>query len=133
VTLVDTSAWIDFFQGRSPFASVVDHLLELGEVAICGPIETEIRRGIRSKAQKLQVLSYLEGCEFLKQPENLWIEAGELGFLAGRKGVTIKTLDLLIATYAIAHETSLLTKDSDFELLARTGIPLRLEINDLVS
>jgi hypothetical protein len=43
--LVDTSAWIDFFRNRDPLASAVDRALQQNDAALCGPIETELRRG----------------------------------------------------------------------------------------
>ena len=44
--LVDTSAWIDFFRGRDPLAGWVDEALEANDVAVCGPVHTELRRGL---------------------------------------------------------------------------------------
>jgi predicted nucleic acid-binding protein len=129
VILIDTSAWIEFFRGRKPFADRVDQALEGDEAAICGPIQTELRRGLRSKAERAQVLLHLGGCRTLSQPVNLWEEAGELGFLLGRRGLTVKTLDLLIASYALAHGVSLLTTDQDFRRIRGAGIPLQLALS----
>lgn len=124
--LVDTSAWIDFFRGKGPLASVVEVLLDENHVAVCGPVRAELRRGIRNRLEREKVLSLLEGCSDLSQPDDLWNEAGDLGALLGAKGATVKTLDLLIATYALAHDATLLTRDSDFRTMHRLGIPLRL-------
>lgn len=123
--LVDTSAWVDFFRGTGKLADAVDATLESGEAVLCGPIITELRRGMRAP-QRTHVLTTLEGCEVLAQPEDLWVAAGELGALLGRRGTTAKTLDLLIAIHAIAHEVPLLTADSDFRAMARADIGLRL-------
>jgi predicted nucleic acid-binding protein len=127
VTLVDTSAWIDFFRGRGPAAPRVDALLEDDELALCGPVTTELRRGLRSAAERARVLPLLAGCHLLAMPPDLWNEAGELGCFLGRKGTAVKSLDLLIATYALAHDVPLLTRDADFALMRRAGLPLRLE------
>jgi predicted nucleic acid-binding protein len=40
--------------------------------------------------------------------------------------VTVKTLDLLIATYALASHVPLLTTDADFRAIARAGVGLAL-------
>ena len=53
-------------------------------------------------------------------------EAGDLGAHLGRTGATVKTLDLLVATYALAHGLPLLTGDSDFKQMKRAGVPLLL-------
>ena len=124
--LVDMSAWIDFFRGREPLASMVDHLLENGEGAVCGPVLAEIRCGLRTRAERARVLSHLGGCPVLDQPSDLWNEAGDLGFVLRPKGITIKTFDLLIACYAIVHQVPLLSGDGDFKLMQSAGIPLLL-------
>ncbi len=124
--LVDTSSWIDFFRGTAPLAGRVDELLAQNQLAICGPILTELRRGFHSVAERRRALPLLGGCHFLEQPPLLWEEAGELGFLLGRQRRRVKSMDLLIATYALSHSISLLTRDADFSHILRFGIPLQL-------
>jgi len=60
----------------------------------------------------------------LSEPEDLWTEAGELGFRLRRRGVTPKTLDLLIATYALSYSCAILTGDRDFRLMQKAALPL---------
>jgi predicted nucleic acid-binding protein len=124
--LVDTSAWIAFFRNRGPAASLVDDSLASNEAALCGPVETELRRGLLDAKERKLVLSALGGCHHLRQPDEFWTEAGELGFLLRRRGVTPKTLDLLIATYALSHSAALLTVDRDFLAMRKAGVPLTL-------
>lgn len=124
--LVDTSAWVDFFRDRAPAADLVDEALATGEAAICGPIETELRRGLLNERERRKVLPLLSGCPWLSTPENLWVEAGELGYALRRRGVTPKTLDLLIATYALAHNVAVLTLDRDFQHMREAGIDLTI-------
>ena len=121
--LVDTSAWIEFFRDRHPFAEAVDVLLDSGEAALCGPVVTEIRRGLRP-SERARLLPLLEGCHFLSQPDDLWLSAGDLGALLARRGLTVKTLDLLIATYAMAHGTPVLATDGDFRAMAKAKVGL---------
>lgn len=40
--------------------------------------------------------------------------------------MTVKMLDLLIATYALAHGAPVLAADGDFTLMARAGLGLVL-------
>jgi predicted nucleic acid-binding protein len=124
--LVDTSAWIEFFRDREPVATRVDALLEANDVAICGPVVTELRRGLRSASDRARVLPLLEACHLLDQPASLWEEAGDIGFSIRRVGINVKTLDVLIAAYAVSHAVPLLTTDRDFALLQRAGVPLTL-------
>ena len=123
--LIDTSAWIDFFRGNGRLADSVDDALVTGEATVCGPIVTELRRGLLA-SQRKQVLHLLSGCSTLEAPAELWVEAGDLGYRLGRKGVTIKTLDLLIAVHAIFHDAELLTADTDFRRISNAGVGLRL-------
>ena len=124
--LVDTSAWIEFFRGHQPTADAVKERIEANDAALCGPVITEIRRGIRSPRERAAVLFCLDGCRFLSDPVNLWVEAGEIGAALGKKGMVVKTLDLLIATVALAHDVPLLTVDADFRLMKKAGVPLIL-------
>jgi tRNA(fMet)-specific endonuclease VapC len=124
--LVDTSAWIEFFRDRDPFASAVDAAIEANDAALCGPIITELRRGFRSKAERGRVLPLLGACHLLPDPPSLWEEAGDLGFSLGRSGVTLRSFDLLIAAYALAHSVPLLTADKGFVLFRKAGVPLVL-------
>lgn len=121
--LIDTSAWIEFFRDSGPLVTAVDDALEAADAATCGPVLTEIRRGLRP-AQRARVLPLLAGCHLLDQPDDLWIAAGDLGAALARRGSSVKTLDLLIAAYAIAHGTPLLTADSDFKAIAKANLGL---------
>ena len=121
--LVDTSAWIEFFRGRKPFADAVDDLLAGNDVALCGPVVTELRRGLLPSERK-RVLPFLAGCHALSQPTLLWEEAGDLGYFLARRGITSKTMDLLIAAYALAHGVGLLAKDGDFAAMRQAGVKL---------
>jgi predicted nucleic acid-binding protein len=126
VILIDTSAWVSFFRGHEPLAGTVDEALAANEAAICGPVETEIRRGLLNARERRAVLPLLTACHWLAQPEQLWSEAGDLGFFLRRRGVTAKTLDLLVAVYALSHSSALLTADKDFRTMHKAGVPLQL-------
>jgi predicted nucleic acid-binding protein len=124
--LIDTSAWIAFFRDRGPAAAAVDQALEDDEAALCGPVLTELRRGFATNAERNRTIPLLSACHHLAQPANLWDEAGDLGFVLARKGITVKTLDLLIATHALLHQIPILTLDSDFRVMAQAGFGLHL-------
>ena len=124
--LVDTSAWLAFFRGTGAAADILDLALGENQVAWCGPIATELRRGFVSARERTKVLELLEACHWLEQPSALWQEAGDLGYALRRKGLTVKTFDLLIAVYALSHGTELLTLDSDFGLMRAKGVGLQL-------
>jgi predicted nucleic acid-binding protein len=124
--LIDTSAWIDFFRDHRPMADKVAALIEANRAAVAGPILTELLRGVRTVDERAQLQQLLEGCHWIGDPENLWAYAGELGALARRKGKTLKTLDLLIATYALQSGVPLLTSDSDYLQIKQSAPDLLL-------
>jgi len=126
VILIDTSAWIEFFRNRGAAAELVDVALKEDEAAWCGPIATELRRGLRSPKERTTILPLLGGCHWLTQPNALWEEAGDLGYALRRKGLTVGTVDLLIATYALSHDAQLLAVDGDFAAMKKKGVPLDL-------
>jgi predicted nucleic acid-binding protein len=107
-------------------AAAVDRLIETDEAALCGPVVLEIRRGLRSRAERARVLPLLAGCQLLEQPPRVWEEAGELGWFLGRRGATVKSLDLLIAAYALTYGVPVLTRDADFERMKQAGVRLLL-------
>lgn len=41
-------------------------------------------------------MELLGACHWLEQPAALWQEAGDLGYALRRKGLTVKTFDLLM-------------------------------------
>lgn len=124
--LIDTSAWIDFFRGRDPLAGAVDMALANNEAALCAPIEMELRRGFLNERERRKLLPLLMACQFLAQPDELWREAGDLGFALRRRGITPKSFDLLIAVHALAYSVALLTADADFKRMRKAGVPLLL-------
>ncbi|MFO7970666.1 MAG: PIN domain nuclease [Desulfobacterales bacterium] len=120
--LVDTSVWIDFFNGISSLSKIALHnLLETEEdICISEYILTEILQGFKDdkefESAKRHLLNF-PVCG-LKVPES-YIHAARLYRACRKKGVTIrKTADCLIAQSAIEHGLFLLHNDSDFDRIA---------------
>jgi hypothetical protein len=124
--LVDTSVWIDFF-GRSPGragAELRRMTEESRPVALTGVIVTEVLQGIRGDIQLFEF--YLSKWEML-EPKGFstYREASALSRLARSRGVSLATIDALIASIALENQASLFTLDQDFSHIARFT-PLRL-------
>lgn len=127
--VVDTSVWIDFFNGTA--ATHVDQLIELIEqnqpIALTDIVLTEILQGLRSEKEARSVEEHLLSFPIL-QLKNLedFTLAAQLYRTARRAGITIrKTLDCLIAAPCIRTGAPLLHADSDFDRLAQCT-PLRI-------
>lgn len=123
--LIDTSAWVEFFRDRGAIAERVDNAIEENTAALCDPVISELYRGLQPRERR-SVLELMTACHQLEQPPDLWRQAGELGYALGRSGITAKTFDLLIASYAIFHQIPLLTADKDFKRMREAGAELYL-------
>lgn len=121
--LVDTSVWIDFFNGvDSDNVNVFSYYLENDfPIFICPVIIQEILQGIKSEKEYRQVKEYLFALNVLNDDA---IEAA-LGAVKiyrklREKGITIrKSNDCLIAYYAIKYSLKILHRDRDFDNIIR--------------
>ena len=108
------------------------------------------RKGIAATDQRRRAVSALDGCSVstevlqrltrdvrrieqymsqwdLLEPSGLrtYREAAAIFRLARAKGVSLTTIDVLIAAIALEHRASVFTLDKDFSPIARlTGLPL---------
>jgi len=115
--LVDSSVWIDFFNGVENIeTNKLDEMLGLEEIATGDLIITEVLQGFRSdkdfKAAK-DILTSLTVFDLLG--EALAIKSAGNFRKLRKKGITIrKTADVIIATYCIENKIPLLFSDKDF-------------------
>jgi len=116
--LVDSSVWIDYFNGTETLATKkLDNLLGVQPVCTGDLILTEVLQGFRQdpdyQAAKtllcsLPVHAMLGATMALKSAENFR--------KLRQQGITIrKTIDTIIATYCIERELPLLHSDKDFQ------------------
>ena len=115
--LVDSSVWIDFFNGTdNAETDKLNEILGLEEVVIGDLILAEVLQGFRSdtdyKAAK-NVLTSLTVHDLLGK--ELAIKSANNFRKLRKKGITIrKTADVIIATYCIENKIPLLFTDKDF-------------------
>ncbi len=115
--LVDTSVWIDYFNGReSRETNTLDAVLADDTVAIGDIIFLEILQGFKhdkdyNRAKK--TLSILGQYEMLGR--NMVTKCADNYRALRKKGITIrKTTDIIIATFCIDNKLPLLYSDRDF-------------------
>ncbi len=127
--LVDTSVWVDFFRdGSSPYARVVDGLLEQAMVCTTPLIKAELVPSARNKKEFNNLLDYFGALPLLEDPPTLWNEIMEAQFLLKRKGLHgIAIPDLMIAISARTHDREILSRDRHFDLMQK---PLGLKLFD---
>ena len=124
VTLIDTSIWIDFTRRRSPerLKRFVAPYLFDASAHLAAPVTFELLRDA-TEQEFAALTAHLATFPTLPTPENIWHRAASLGRRCRKAGHTAGSLDLLIATVALAHDAVLVTLDDDFEKIARCGGP----------
>lgn len=127
LTLIDTSIWVDFFRGVRASVTRVDALLASGDAAVCGPIFAEVLSGAGTRPRFDKLMRELEALDWLEPPEDLWRQVAASRFMLTRLGTQAAVVDLVIAHTASVRGARLLTRDRDFEAIART-VPLDLEL-----
>ena len=121
LVLVDTSAWIGFF-AKSGYTQVKAHLRDLLDhhvVATAGPVALELLLGCRSVKERGALREYLEGIHWLPTEERHWFEAGEMANELRQHGITVSSIDALIATLARDYHCQLMHLDQDYERIAQ--------------
>lgn len=115
--LVDTSVWIDYFNGQeNPETNTLDAALEDGSVAIGDIILLEILQGFRHDKDYRQArnkLATLDQYELFGH--NMVSKCADNYRALRKKGITTrKTTDIIIATFCIDNQLPLLFSDRDF-------------------
>lgn len=115
--MVDSSVWIDFFNGiDNKETNKLDDVLGIQEIATGDLIITEVLQGFRSdrdfKTAK-DILTSLTVFEMLG--EKMAIKSANNFRKLRKAGVTVrKTPDVIIATFCIEKKLPLLFSDRDF-------------------
>ena len=115
--LVDSSVWIDFFNGiNNAETDKLNEILGLEEVVTGDLILAEVLQGFKSdKDYKIakEVLTSLTVHDLIGK--QLAIKSADNFRKLRKKGITIrKTTDVIIATYCIENKIPLLFTDKDF-------------------
>ncbi len=116
--LVDSSVWIDYFNGNRTWqTNLLDNLLSDVPIIIGDLILTEILQGFRSDNDYESAKSYLSALLFHEiGGYQVAVQSAQNYRVLRKKGVTVrKTIDVMIGTYCILEELPLLHDDRDFD------------------
>ena len=123
VILVDTSVWIDYFNGYA--SAEADFLTlciaEARPIVLPGLVLTETLQGVREPTRAARVADVLSSFEMAPELERPDYEGAAAIYRTCRaRGSTPRsTIDCLIAQLCLRHGYELLTRGRDFEAIAR--------------
>lgn len=118
--LIDSSAWIDFFNlEESRIAEEVQTLIEEDRAVITGPVFVEVAIGVGSEKELGRWRDTYSDLRKVEADEAAWLKTAENGYRLRRKGIAVPAIDLLLATLAKAKGLSILhSGDKHFPMLA---------------
>jgi predicted nucleic acid-binding protein len=129
MTLVDSSAWVEFFRRAGDLAvkQAVARLLQSNQAAYTCPIRFELLSGAKPGEEgDLQEAFALS--QHLPFGQEDWLRAARLERQLRSSGVNIPRNDLFVATVAIRANVAVLCRDAHFSAAQRvTGQSLRVE------
>ena len=122
MVIIDTSVWIDFFNGKeNEYVYKLEELKEKDiDIFITGIIVTEILSGFKEDRDIKLTTKLLKNLPVANPiyPET-YIKAASIYQTGRKKGITVrKIVDCLIAQIAIENNLLLLHKDEDFNQIA---------------
>jgi predicted nucleic acid-binding protein len=115
--LVDSSVWIDYFNGTTTMASEkLDSLLGIRPICTGDLILIEVLQGFKSDSDFTTAKSLMGALPVHNMAGNeMSLKSVDNVRLLRKKGITTrKTIDILIATYCIENQLILLHSDKDF-------------------
>ena len=116
--LVDTSVWIDYFNGKNPRVGVLSDLIDANAVCTNDLILAELVPFIRhaGEPQLAELLTSVEKHE-MKIDWNRIVEYQTLNLKKGINKVGLP--DLMIVQHVLDHQLTVFAFDKHFELMSR--------------
>ena len=116
--VVDTTVWVDYFNGQiNPETNYLDRVLSEEPILVGDLILAEILQGFRkdSDFEEAKIaLSKFEQAGMLNY--HIAQQSAQNYRTLRKKGITVrKTIDCIIATFCIEENHSLVHRDSDFD------------------
>ena len=126
--LADSSAWISCFRtsGRNVAADKLEKLVDLeADVVVCGPVLTEVLRGVREDAQYRKIARILDSFDYVEADRQDYRFAADIYRKCRARGFTVRSpVDCTIAALSLRHDFEVLHDDRDYDVIAKC-FPLR--------
>lgn len=118
--VVDSSVWVDYFNGQAtPQTDALDRLLPRALVLMGDIILTEVLQGFRNDRDFRKARRLLEPLAFGGMlGKDVALQSASNYRRLRHQGITVrKTIDVIIATFCILNGHSLLHSDRDFDAM----------------
>ncbi len=120
--LVDSSVWIDYFNGKKTSRTDwLDSVLGIKPIIIGDLILAEVLQGFQDAKNFKTARRLLLNFPFMDMlGQELAIKSAENYRILRKKGITVrKTINVMIGTFCINHQIPLLHDDRDFDPLEK--------------
>ncbi len=118
MVIVDSTVWVDYFNGlHNPETDWLDDQVDEQRLGLTTLILCEVLQGVRDERRAAQVEAELMRLEvFEAGGVELAVQAARNYRTLRSRGKTVrKTIDVLIATFCLEEQHSLLHRDRDFD------------------
>jgi predicted nucleic acid-binding protein len=118
--LVDSTVWIDFFNGRHTAQTdkLEQCLLNRDDICCCGFVLAEVLQGVRAEKQYAAVKQQFANLVYLDDNRPTFELGAAIYRELRRKGITIRnSIDCLIAATVIQHGVHFLENDRDYKFI----------------
>lgn len=121
--VVDSTVWIDFFNGRSSHKCILlEKVMQTDRIILLDIIKIELLQGTKTDADFNNMNRALSLLQWENALDSSTISLSiEIYRTLRKKGITIrKTIDTIIAAYCIHHGYPLLHHDRDFTHIGKS-------------
>ena len=117
--LVDSSVWIAAANPRNAECSLLRRMILQNElIHAVRPIQVEVCQGAKTEAEFHKLWNAFLGFDFLEITDKHWGLSAWNYYKCRKKGITLSTLDCLIATMGKEHGVPVWSLDKSFHQIA---------------
>ncbi len=119
--LVDTSAWIVSFKKSGPtkLKKLLKEALDQNTAVTTPYVMMELLQGCRNRKEFSELKARLDSLERCDLDPAEWDSVYPFGYALRKKGLTVPTLDILLAFLAIENGYTLVHHDRHFNMIAK--------------
>lgn len=109
--LPDTSIWIDYLRGKSPYFQILRHHLEQRTIATTGPIFAELLQGAKSEREVREISDFFAALPKFETTSELWLHTGIFAQARRTHANGISIVDVSIIMAARRHGARVWSRD----------------------